>query len=387
MVSLHRGVGRYVLETGGEAADRDEVVAGIGRLRGYVSQYVSLPSYPGERALLRELLASIDAVVATSHEILAARATEPDKARRLFSHQLALEVSRAEELLLQNARLNAEEIEYFTRRIEAIRGGSSRVAVVLNALCVLLALLLTLLVVRTMRRKQAIEARHAAVLLERAYEMEVFAGRVAHDILSPLQATTLSLEQLTRFDDASVSRLAGRAERGVAKVLATVDGLLAFARAGARAGDGEVSDVAQVTAEAVSGMVEIAAVAGVSLELKTPDSVCQVHASRGVLLSIVNNLVQNAIKYIGDGPNKQVLVTVGRFGGVVRIEVCDTGPGIPPDLQQRIFEPYFRLATGGTGLGLGLPTVKRLSEAHGGSVGVSSQPGAGACLWVELPGA
>src|SRR5262249_21011575 len=106
----------------------------------------------------------------------------------------------------------------------------------------------------------------------------------------------------------------------------------------------------------------------------------------GVLDSILSNLVRNAIKYISGARERRVCVRAfARRRGPVRIEVADTGPGLAPDAAARVFEPYVRAsATGGAGVGLGLATVRRLVEAHGGKVGVESSPG-GATFWVELP--
>ena len=71
---------------------------------------------------------------------------------------------------------------------------------------------------------------------------------------------------------------------------------------------------------------------------------------------------------------------------VARLEVEDTGPGIPPEAQQTIFEPFVRVSPAkAAGTGLGLATVKRLVEAHGGRLGVQSKPDAGSLFWVELP--
>jgi len=65
--------------------------------------------------------------------------------------------------------------------------------------------------------------------------------------------------------------------------------------------------------------------------------------------------------------------------------VQDTGPGIPSEKKGALFEPYVRGESNQPGIGLGLATVKRLTEAHGGRVGVESSPGAGSTFWFELP--
>lgn len=102
---------------------------------------------------------------------------------------------------------------------------------------------------------------------------------------------------------------------------------------------------------------------------------------------VVDNLVGNALKYGGDhGP---VTVTVTGEGSQVRIEVADTGPGIDPAEQAELFDRWTRTAStkssAAQGFGLGLSIVKRLVVAHGGAVGVRSQPGAGATFWVTFP--
>jgi signal transduction histidine kinase len=104
-----------------------------------------------------------------------------------------------------------------------------------------------------------------------------------------------------------------------------------------------------------------------------------------VLTSIATNLVRNALKYMGDARERRVTVEVREAGDKWRVEVSDTGPGIPEDQQGRIFEPYVQLAHTGSGIGLGLATVDRLVRAHGGTVGVRSRLGAGATFWFELP--
>jgi signal transduction histidine kinase len=103
---------------------------------------------------------------------------------------------------------------------------------------------------------------------------------------------------------------------------------------------------------------------------------------------VLENLLANAAKYIvavaADARRIQVRIIDGK--DVVRVEVDDTGPGIPLEAQKEIFYPYVR-GRGATqpGLGLGLATVRRIVEAHGGVVGVRSVVGVGSCFWFELP--
>jgi signal transduction histidine kinase len=103
---------------------------------------------------------------------------------------------------------------------------------------------------------------------------------------------------------------------------------------------------------------------------------------------VLQNLMGNALKYVveGQAPVRQVRLHVAERRGAVRVEVQDNGPGLPPGAEQVVFEPFIRLGrTKQPGSGLGLATVRRIVEGHGGRVGVQSEPGAGSCFWFEMP--
>jgi signal transduction histidine kinase len=115
-------------------------------------------------------------------------------------------------------------------------------------------------------------------------------------------------------------------------------------------------------------------------------TVPQVRGDRERLRQIVVNLIDNAIKY--SPGNDEVEVSVRPENGVVRIEVCDRGPGIPLDQQRLIFEKFGRADVPGSskpGTGLGLFIARSIAEAHGGTLDVRSGPGAGATFVLTLP--
>jgi signal transduction histidine kinase len=108
-----------------------------------------------------------------------------------------------------------------------------------------------------------------------------------------------------------------------------------------------------------------------------------------VLAVVLLNLVGNAIKYIGGGisPERRIWVRSRVLGALLRFEVEDTGPGLPPGSEARAFDLFERLdaaSSGKEGVGLGLATVKRIVEAHDGEVGVESRPGRGSSFWFTL---
>jgi signal transduction histidine kinase len=124
--------------------------------------------------------------------------------------------------------------------------------------------------------------------------------------------------------------------------------------------------------------------AGVQLRCE-PCASCAVACDPAILTVLISNLVRNAIKYIGDGPSRDVTLRVFEQGNDVRIEVADTGIGVPPELRHAIFEPFVRGRHAQSGVGLGLATVSRICERHRGRVGLESPHSGGSCFWVELP--
>ena len=104
------------------------------------------------------------------------------------------------------------------------------------------------------------------------------------------------------------------------------------------------------------------------------------------LKQVLVNLLSNAVKYNHAGGT--VTLTCDEEGGRLRLRVTDTGPGVAPQLHDRLFAPFDRLdaaSKGIEGTGLGLALSKGLMEAIGGSLGVESQPGTGSTFWMELP--
>jgi signal transduction histidine kinase len=101
---------------------------------------------------------------------------------------------------------------------------------------------------------------------------------------------------------------------------------------------------------------------------------------------VFSNLFGNALKYTPEGGT--VTVRARRADGVVRFEVEDTGPGVPPEHRQSIFERFFRVpGSPAGGAGLGLFIAREVVRAHGGSIGVEGAPRKGATFWFEIPAA
>ncbi|HVV53297.1 MAG TPA: HAMP domain-containing sensor histidine kinase [Polyangia bacterium] len=352
------------------------------------NSYRALPAFPGESALV-PAAEQAQRDLATAIARLERIEGDPDRTqvRAVLEKELQPAANRLDNAVLRLIDLNAARGGQLGRAIGRLGRESVINAVVLDAICVLLTVAAGLLAWRLVRRT-------TALLEQRADELEAFAGRVAHDVMGPLTATSLALDLLAR-GTASPERAARALESGragVARARLIADGLLAFARAGARPEAGAEADVAEVIAGTVK---EIAPAAGekeiaIAAELSAPGAAA---CNPGVLASLVSNLLRNAVKYAGGVPAPRIVVRARALDDAlgrarVRIEVEDNGPGLPAALGDRVFEPYVRgPGSGKPGIGLGLATVKRIADAHGGRVGVRSAPGQGCTFAVELPAA
>ena len=111
--------------------------------------------------------------------------------------------------------------------------------------------------------------------------------------------------------------------------------------------------------------------------------VLEILTDRNQLVQVFVNLVKNAVDAMAQGGT--LTVTTRHRGGSVEIAVRDTGSGIPPELRDRIFMPFFTTKDPGKGTGLGLSVSYAIIQTFGGSVRVDSAPGRGSTFFVELP--
>ena len=371
--------------------ERERIDATLTAIERDWNGYRALPTLPGEADLV-PAAEQAQAELATAIARLEQIERDPDRAqvRAVLEKELQPAASRLDGAVLRLIDFNAARGGELARTIGKLGRQSVVNAIVLDALCLLLTFVAGSLAWRLVRRT-------TGLLEQRADELEAFAGRVAHDVIGPLSAASLALDLLAR-GTAAPERAARAIESGRAGIMRArliADGLLAFARAGARPQPGVEADVAEVIAGAIK---EIAPGHGererereipIVSEIDAPGTVA---CNPGVLASLVSNLLRNAVKYAGDVPSPRIVVRARRIAdrhaGRVRIEVEDNGPGLPPGLGEQVFEPYVRGPNSRQpGIGLGLATVKRITDAHAGRVGVHSVPGHGCTFTVELPAA
>jgi signal transduction histidine kinase len=334
-----------------------------------------------ERA--RRALAELDDSVSDTLQAAASGDTEAARA-------LAIRVSSSAAVLAlavdDCVRSEVDQAIAISNAIEGMRRKTIWWGEGFDEASIALAALAAALSVRAVRAHTRLLHAHGELLERRADELEQFAGRIAHDLRNPLAVMELALTALERRrgPEGTAVRALEAGRRATDQMTQLIDGLLAFARAGARPEAGATADLRGVVNDVLatfrSRAEEVAAdvVVGVLPAVR----VC---CSTGALTSALSNLVGNALKYASLGARCRVEVRAQTVGCDVLVTVADNGPGLAPGLDPRtIFEPYVRGRGKEAGIGLGLATVKRVVEGHGGRVGVRSSP-AGCTFWFVLP--
>jgi len=371
----------------GGVKDQAAVEAALEQLNGSANAYLALPTSPGEKPSWRELNGALTAFNGAVERVLGEYEAGALVAARTDLGRALAAADRVSGASARAIEVNAQAGRDLALRIKAVRRDATRVGYALNAMCLVFAVLAGLLVRRQVRRYGDLVEEHAALQASRARELEEFASRAAHDILNPVSATQMSLALAQKRDlqEARAREHLERALRNLLRIRTIIDDLLQFARAGARPAPGARSDLRSVIEDVTASLRPAAERAGIDLCVEGV-AACHTGCSAGVLTSVLSNLMQNALKYMGDSPERRIRLRAREAGTFVRVEVEDTGPGVPPDALGDIFLPYVRGPTHGRdGLGLGLATVRRLCEAHGGQVGVRSELGRGSTFWFELP--
>jgi signal transduction histidine kinase len=236
-----------------------------------------------------------------------------------------------------------------------------------------------------LRRNLVVIEAYGSEKDRRIADLDAFAARVAHDLRTPLQTIQLSVVTLQdgAAGDPQCARAAARAARALQRLDLMISEVLEFSRTSASRESGRVVEVAAVLADVGEEMKEMAAERGVVLRLRAPDGL-SVAMSPAALHSVLANLVQNGIKYARDAESRFVEVTVGVAGRRIEVVVSDNGVGIPKKNLPFLFDPFFRGTSRRDSYGLGLATVKRVLDSHGGSISVASTEGVGTSFTVRL---
>ncbi len=206
-------------------------------------------------------------------------------------------------------------------------------------------------------------------------------ANASHELRSPLTRIRMGLELM---GSAPSPTFKNEISRNIGELDQLIEEILLASRLDAREADlGTIESV-----DLIGLAAEECARAGAELVVAgpqgAPESAFAVQGVSKLLRRVMRNLLENARRYAAG----EICVTLEQTDQRVVIRVCDHGPGVPAELRERIFEPFYRLP-GATerdgGVGLGLALVKSIALRHGGDVSCEDRPGGGACFVVELP--
>jgi signal transduction histidine kinase len=209
-------------------------------------------------------------------------------------------------------------------------------------------------------------------------------ANASHELRSPLarlkMAVALYVDAPPGPSDVRQGSLRREIDTNVAELDALVEEVLLASRldAGPALGADDPIDLLGLAAEEA---------ARVDAEVEAPgeQSDWRVAGSDRLLRRALRNLLENARRYGGSAISVQMALP---SAGLLQLRVCDRGAGVPADLRERIFEPYFRLpghAEREGGVGLGLSLVRQIAQRHGGSVHCEARKGGGSCFVLRLP--
>ena len=210
---------------------------------------------------------------------------------------------------------------------------------------------------------------------------------ISHDIRAPAASILTLLEMWRSFPGRmSQQQLLERIERHAQASLGMAQGFVRLASAQADTYEQAPFDLAHVLQEALDDAWANAQKKGLGLELAGADEAAPVAGDRSLVLRAVANVLGNAIKFSPAGA--AVRCALAAEAGEWVVTIADQGPGVAPELQARIFEPFRHANHDGAnpqGVGLGLAFVRTVLERHGGQVRVRNQESAGACFELRLP--
>jgi signal transduction histidine kinase len=228
---------------------------------------------------------------------------------------------------------------------------------------------------------------------ERAAKLKTtFLRLVSHELRTPLTTVLLGCDRLERDRELGLGprqrQVLRRMTAAATRLADLIESLLEYARgeAGRLAMQVEEIDVGKLVSSTLEELRPQAEEKKLSLRLELPAGLRPTRTDARLLRLVLVNLVANAIKFTETGT---VEVCVEQTGGEIQFSVRDSGPGVPPEEQVRIFEPFEQLepVTGKhqRGVGLGLALVKEMVGALGGRISLRSQVGEGSTFTVALP--
>ncbi|MBX9652020.1 two-component sensor histidine kinase [bacterium] len=230
------------------------------------------------------------------------------------------------------------------------------------------------------------QALQQARFEEQYRDLASLAGGLAHEIKNPLSTIRMNVQLLAEDladpqtqEQRRALRKIDVVQRECDRLSEILDDFLRFARiTELNLAPVDVNGIVEDIIEFSRPRIEAA---GILLREDLPPNLPKVRLDADLFRQAMLNLLLNAESVMKSGG--ELIVQTRKSGSDVAIDVIDTGPGMTAELKEKIFKPFFSTRPGGTGLGL--PTTKRIVEAHGGQITVDSEPGKGTAFHIAIP--
>jgi signal transduction histidine kinase len=267
-------------------------------------------------------------------------------------------------------------VAVFQRDHEVLVAGTTMAAV-------LIVVRRLLFVFQNKRLMQSV-SDHASMSQEAARAKEAFVVEASHQLRTPLTSIRVRLDEMNviGLDDPLASEYLDELSVEVDRLRRLAERLLTLASVEV-VRPKQPRDVMAVVHEAADRLAQRARLAQVNLEIYPLEERAVVVAAPGALEESLSNLIDNALKYSPKGGTVMIGVTPNEM--VYEIWVEDDGPGIDEDLAERLFEPFYRVASQKPGYGLGLAIVKRICDSENVQVGLSLRPQGGTRALMRWP--
>lgn len=372
-----------LVELARRATESDETFREVGR------RYLSNPERSEDTQRLQDyfrMVAVTRLYFSTLERVIAvAQRGEADEARVLLYNALSPIRTRQALIAANLLRQHTNRSSSLYDMLGATRRTEARVDLGANLMVLALLLVVRRLVVGRLTHESDQGSRHLALLAERNRDLDDFAHRVAHDLKGLANPITgyASLISETPDDPDRVARYAERISRKTDELVAMVDELLRLARAG-NVSLGPASLNAVVSSVLEQFEAEVTRVEA-TFEVSIPEAVVDI--GEVPLREVVQNLVQNSLKYRSPDRPLAVSLDADIDGDLVELRVRDNGVGMSGVVVEHAHEPFFRATPERdvAGSGLGLAIVSRIATAHGGALRIESREGVGTTVSVSLP--
>ncbi len=210
---------------------------------------------------------------------------------------------------------------------------------------------------------------------------------VAHELRTPLSAAKLAVQSQS-LGQIDISRLQEVIKRRLDEIESLSNDLLEVGTTRWEAlCNPQKTNLAHVAAEVILELEKYWLSRGIGINTDIPTDLPKVFADQRRMRQVLLNLIENALKFSKSGDTVGIGI-LHRTNQWVEVSICDKGPGIPNDEQQRIFLDRVRLpqtSSQTSGFGIGLSVCRRIVEVHGGKIWVVSDPGKGSCFYFTVP--